>query len=87
MSIFWLNDPTVLFQEIPDKLTFIDKLNLIFKETGKLNKRQDRDNTIDDIFKAIILDKKHLTEVKTPVDNKNLSVYQVERADADYNDP
>ena len=30
MSIFWLNDPTVLFQEIPDKLTFIDKLNLIF---------------------------------------------------------
>lgn len=30
MSIFWLNDPTVLFQEIPDKLTFIDKLNFIF---------------------------------------------------------
>ena len=65
----------------------IDKLNLIFKETGKLNKRQERDNTIYDIFKAIILDKKHLTEVMTPVDNKNLSVYQVERADADYNDP
>ena len=30
MSIFWLNDPTVLFQEIPDKFTFIDKLNFIF---------------------------------------------------------
>jgi hypothetical protein len=30
MSIFWLNNPKVLFQEIPEKLTFIDKLNLIF---------------------------------------------------------
>jgi hypothetical protein len=30
MSNFWLNDPTILFQEIPDKFTFIDKLNYIF---------------------------------------------------------
>jgi|TARA_B110000259_G_scaffold36448_1_gene41048 hypothetical protein len=30
MSIFWFHNPKVLFQEIPDILTFIDKLNLIF---------------------------------------------------------
>jgi hypothetical protein len=30
MSTFWINNPKVLFQEIPEKLTFIDKLNLIF---------------------------------------------------------
>lgn len=30
MSVFWLNDPSVLFKEIPDNITFIDKLNIIF---------------------------------------------------------
>ena len=30
MNKFWLNNPLVLFQEIPDNLEFVDKLNLIF---------------------------------------------------------
>lgn len=30
MSTFWLNNPKILFKEIPDKFTFIDKLNYIF---------------------------------------------------------
>ena len=50
----------------------IDKLNLIFKETGKLTPRQERNNTIYNVFKGIILDKKHLEEVMTPVDNRDL---------------
>jgi len=65
----------------------IDKLNLILQHIGKLNKRQERDNTIYNIFKGILLDKKHLTEVMTPVDNEDLSLYQVIREKADYNNP
>ena len=64
----------------------IDKLNLIFKEPGK-TKRAERNNTIYDIFKGILLDKKHLEEVMKPVDNVDLAAYQVKRADADYNNP
>ena len=30
MNTFWLNDPSVLFKEIPHNITFIDKLNIIF---------------------------------------------------------
>ena len=26
MSVFWLNDPSVLFKEIPDNITFIDNI-------------------------------------------------------------
>ena len=50
----------------------IDKLNLIFKETGKLNERQKRNNIIYNVFKGILLDPKHLEEVMTPVANQEL---------------
>ena len=30
MNKFWLDDPSVLYQEIPNNLKFVDKLNLIF---------------------------------------------------------
>lgn len=30
MNKFWLDDPSVLFREIPNNLEFVDKLNLIF---------------------------------------------------------
>ena len=50
----------------------IDKLNLIFKEVGKLNERQKRNNTIYNVFKGILLDPKHLEEVMTPVANQEL---------------
>ena len=42
MSNFWLNDPTILFQEIPDKFTFIDNdilftpVYLVVDETNKI---------------------------------------------------
>ena len=50
----------------------IDKLNLIFKEVGELNERQKRNNNIYEVYKGIILDPKHLTEVMTPVANQEL---------------
>ncbi len=50
----------------------IDKLNLIFKEVGKLNERQKRNNTIYEVLKGILLDPKHLEEVMTPVANEEL---------------
>jgi len=50
----------------------IDKLNLIFKEIGKLSERQKRNNTIYEVFKGILLDPKHLEEVMNPVANEEL---------------
>ena len=59
----------------------IDKLNLIFREREqfkKLSPRQERNNTIYDVFKGILLDSKHLEEVMTPVTSEELSLYAKE---------
>ena len=65
----------------------IDKLHLIFKETGKLSERQERNNIIYNVFKTILLDKKHLEEVMTPVSNTTLDRLATSSKAVDYNDP
>ena len=65
----------------------IDKLHLIFKETGKLTAKQERNNIIYEVFKSILLDKKHLQEVMTPVANATLDRLAVSSKKINYNNP
>jgi hypothetical protein len=65
----------------------IDKLHLIFKEIGKLTAKQERNNIIYEVFKSILLDKKHLQEVMTPVSNDTLDRLAVSSKKINYNNP
>ena len=65
----------------------IDKLHLIFKEIGKLTAKQERNNIIYEVFKSILLDKKHLQEVMTPVSNDTLDRLAVSSKQINYNNP
>ena len=65
----------------------IDKLHLIFKETGKLTPKQERNNIIYEVFKSILLDPKHLQEVMTPVANATLDSLATSSQEVNYNNP